>query len=438
MKALLKTLVGAALLLTVAAPAPAVTLTALHPAIRILKPLAPLPVDAVNLYLTQTYLADIEQLKQDLPGLSTSYTPDKTHWKQARIQYGTQTVILKRETLSNQVSSRKQDLSSLLSRLDPAKTLKVTQDIGLKVPLVKQVVSASSSNPDDPKWAELVSGLAQLWHGTINYRDELLDNRLRVLLARAADHEPGSEVPYFPSALNRRARSEAILKARKVQVHKSLPPVVAEEELVTMPARQVFERGMTLLVLGSTTTTLTRREGAERLREWGLLHELTPGERAYLADEDLTDEELNAMNWRFESAYALLWSVGVAPDAGYPSDLSNLPGLLTRVKSRSFSRWLHEARFRPSGQILDRLDLTRRLQRAISEQQTQGWKPYPNLNPAVNALWQHALSWVVKDSSPWQKNEPTIIPAPAEKLAPPSEPVPEPALDDSAESDSEE
>ncbi|PKL75939.1 MAG: hypothetical protein CVV27_12835, partial [Candidatus Melainabacteria bacterium HGW-Melainabacteria-1] len=156
---------------------------------KILKPAAPLPVDRMNLYLTQNRPAELDVLSKLMPGVSISYTPDKGNWQQAVLRYDTQTVVLHRERRPDLIRAQQQSLKQLLSRLDPNGRLGVTSEISGKADLIKEVISARSSDPDDPKWAELVSGMAQLWHGLLGYREELLDPRLRVLLARASDYE---------------------------------------------------------------------------------------------------------------------------------------------------------------------------------------------------------------------------------------------------------
>ncbi|HEY9839249.1 MAG: DUF4272 domain-containing protein [Candidatus Sericytochromatia bacterium] len=377
-----------------AAAVPRMTTMAMAP-LKLLKPAEPLPVDNCTFFLTQHWPADPDAVHQLLPKAQISYQPERRNWKQMIVRYDTQVVTLTRQTSREQVADQKNYYLELLPRLDQDRNLAVTRDLGRKASLIKQTVSVSSLDSDDPEWPKLISGLAQLWHGTVLYRDELLDTRLRVLLARRDDWEDDSTVPYFPSALARRARTERLLTVRKLPIYKNLAPIVTEEELQGQAARQVMERALTLLVLASTSTTLTRPEAADMLMTWGLLHELTPSEKAYLTKDEPSDEEIQAVNLRFEAAYALLWALGVAPKTTFPGKPSDLLGLIQRVKSRSFRSWFDHAKLRPSSQILDQLDLAYRVSWAKKSYSDLDYKPLRDLQSNLVHEWYHSLSWLV-------------------------------------------
>lgn len=400
MKVLLKSLLTAAVITSQFAPAGLLAPAQAASSIRLLPPATPLPVDDLSFHLSQYQAASPSAVRWLLPAAQISFEPNAEDWQSAVIRYDTQIITLRRERQPERLAESKQATRQLLLELDNNKNLQVTRDLELKNLLLKQVISVHTLDPDDPYWSNVISGLAQLWHAPVIYRQEVLDDRLRVILAADKDSDPENSIPYLPAALARRQRNENMLLQRKIPILKNLPPVPAEEELELRPARQTLKRALVLLALASTSTTMNRREAANLIYFWGLRHELTPSERDYLTSSELTNAEREKMNWRFESAYILLWSLGIVDAAPYPSKISDIPGLISRIKNKSFEQWMSEVKYRNPSEILDRLDLAFRLNWALAKQQERQWKAYTDLVPEVVPEWLHALDWM---SSPQQK-----------------------------------
>lgn len=372
-------------------------------AVKLAEPAEQLPVDNCTFYLTTYALENPDQIHQLLPAAQLAYLPDRDNWSQLKISYGTQIVTLTRQSNPTQVGQQKLTYQKLLPALDNDRNLVVTQDLGRKSNQLKQMITVRTLDPTDPDWSRLISSLAQLWHSTVLYRDEVLDPRLRVLLARDDDWETGSQIPYFDSALARKSRNEQILLQRKIPILKNLAPIVSEEELAPQAARQVMERAVTLLILASSTTTITRAEAGDMLNHWGLIHELTPSERTYLTTPEVAAEDEAKMNLRFESAYALLWALGVTSGTPFPGQLTDLKGLIARVKGRNFNVWFDQARLRPRSEILNQLDLAYRLSWAKKQANAQDYKPLQDLQGSLLQEWYYALSWLANPTNGWDK-----------------------------------
>lgn len=398
MKRLVSALMGTLLLAGSLSALPALPVNAATPLPRVLKAAFPLPVDSCKLYLTQTQAPDPEVIPTLLAGARVTYQPSRKDWKKAEIRYGTQIVKLERVADYWHVRDEKVSLNNLLTRLNALKNPTTGYELDQKRAYLQQVLYITSSDPDDPDWPQLLSAMSQVWRGTLRYRDEMLDPRLRVLLAPNNDIDPNSEVAYFPSSLARRTRSEQLLMQRKIPIYKNYPPLLAEEELVLRKPKEVLKRALVLLVLGSTTTTLTQTEGYELLKKWGISHELTAKEWDYLRDTDLNETELGLMNWQFESAYSLLWALGIAQKATFPTETSDLKNLIQRIESRSFEQWYVQAKLRKPSEILDQLDMYQRVLWARAEQNKREW-PDLGIKPYVALHWTISLLWLTSNDS---------------------------------------
>ncbi len=390
MKRLVSVLMGS-LLLAGSLSAPSVLAAPAAP--RVSKAAFPLPVDSCQLYLTQRQTPDPDIIPQLLQGARVSYKPSRTNWQTAEIRYGTQLIKLRRVSDYGQVQNEKVSLSNLLKRLNVSQNPVPGLELEQKNYYLRQVVYITSSDPDDPDWPQLLSAIAQVWRGTLRYRNEMLDPRLRVLLAPANDVDPTSALAYFPSALARRERSERLLIQRKIPVYKNYPPSLAEEELVLRNSKDVLKRALVLMVLSSTSTTLTQTEGYNLLKKWGITHEISPKEWEYLRNPDLSAEAISYKNWEFESAYALFWALGLAPKATFPTEISDLKSLIKRVESRSFDQLYAQVNMRSPSQILDQLDLYQRMLWARAEQDKREW-PELGIQPHVVLQWNLALLWL--------------------------------------------
>jgi hypothetical protein len=382
--------------------------------------------------LTQHHDIDLKAIKWILPQAQISYSPNAENWVQATVQYNTQILTLTREQSRKAVQKQGQKFDSLLPALDASQTLNVTTELKEKNKKLNQVVNIKALDRQDPYWRSVVSTLAQTWHAPILYRDEILDTRLRVLLAHFTDSDPESIIPYLPSALARRERTEQTLLKRKIPIYKNLPPVLAEEEVHFRSASDILKRAMVLLTVASTSTTLSRYDAAEMIYAWGLRHEVTPAERAYFFNVNFGELEKQEMNLRFEAAYILLWSIGLANQANFPSQLSPVSSAIQKVKSRKFASWMRDVKLRNPSEILERLDWAYRLNYALQQQKQNNWDSFAGLRAEVVPQWYQALTWIT-GTQKWDTLSAPSQVAPAPQATPASQTAPL-STDETAES----
>ncbi|MFP5392627.1 MAG: DUF4272 domain-containing protein [Gammaproteobacteria bacterium] len=244
-------------------------------------------------------------------------------------------------------------------------------------------------------WAKQANGLIVTEDGHVR------DPSGRVLVdADSGKPEALARVPYLESAWARKAASEAALKARGIEVLASLPPVVAEEELVLRERDEVVGRARALLLVALRAESVAAGEPMSvdtLLNKMPLADEyLSSAERAFLAQEAPSQQACAQFLWRYESLAVLELALGLTdalpfPDA--PSDSAALVAALIEMRGPAL---------RPAHEILDALDLTYRLHWHIRQQRLKKKGEAVGVDADVVMERHHTLNWLVQfQFAPW-------------------------------------
>lgn len=229
------------------------------------------------------------------------------------------------------------------------------------------------------------------------------------VLVDAADGSAAADarLPYPEKALERKARTEAMLAERGINVPDSLPPLVCEGELVLRSRDEVIERARALLLAALRADSVASGEPipvATLISKMPLADDaLSPKEQALLAQDAPSQQDCAQFIWRYESLYLLEWALGLVDALPYPE---------APVDSASVVATLIEMRgpqLRAAGEILDALDLHYRLHWHIRQSRLKKLGEAAGLDADVVMERHHALNWLVRfQHAPWDEvNTPT-------------------------------
>lgn len=209
-----------------------------------------------------------------------------------------------------------------------------------------------------------------------------------------------------PADESRRSRNIAVLEEKGIPFIKHLPLAAAEAEAAIRSPEEIAER---LVAMFATCVYSEARGAGESWQDCqkylatgddivgGRLDSLlTPGEKAYLAQEHPDQQLVVNFSWRYECCHVLLWALGLIDELGYPEstcDVSGMAGLILRQES--LEKLLKNAKTRTKNEILDAADLILRYDWACVDARINN-RPMPaNLNGGVVYEWHYAFNWLI-------------------------------------------
>ncbi len=251
-------------------------------------------------------------------------------------------------------------------------------------------------------WAEGANALLHVDEGAV------LDPQLRVLVdPLSGKADAGAQVPYPEQARERKARTEAALKARGIEVADNLPPLVCESELALRDKDEIVGRARALLLVALRAESVAAGEAmsVEELNARMPLadDELTPKEKAFLALAAPTQKECGEYIWRYESLNVLEWVLGLDRELAFPAAAGDQAEIVARMIG------MRGPEVRAAGEILDALDLTYRLHWLIRQQRLKKKGELAGVDADVVMERHRTLNWLVRfQHAPWDAvNTPT-------------------------------
>lgn len=198
-----------------------------------------------------------------------------------------------------------------------------------------------------------------------------------------------------PEALDRKSRSEAILKLQGVPINNWLPVIEAEEEAKKRTVEEIAYRALALLTVAVKGEGLEQSTVERIVADYGLENYFTPKERAFIEQEFPLESDRVNFSWRYEAAWTLLWALGYVDDLGVPDSYCDVGRAVRFMKERTPEQFIADAKLRPLSEILDQADLIYRYNWAVVDARVNG-KPAPaGLDPGVTYERHYALNWLI-------------------------------------------
>ncbi len=245
------------------------------------------------------------------------------------------------------------------------------------------------------------------------------------------DSNSPNTAPAYPSTGDwehandkQRARAERSL----AQMKKRLVPVYAgplfgddEDEAVIQTAQNVARRTLVLWAVELRAEGVPDPEVRAIIDDLDLWEFVSENERRFLDDDDPSPEECQALVWRLESLWVLMWALGHIQEIPWPSGMCDVPKLAgILAEHEDDPSFILDAKLRPTPELLDARDLTMRIHWAIRNEHLQhgmvpeelDWSGDPEWIPskfsaAVGVVEQrhYVLNWLTNTLSPesWDK-----------------------------------
>lgn len=252
---------------------------------------------------------------------------------------------------------------------------------------------ADSQLSEFATWAGLANAVVVHEDGSIR------DPNGAVVIDRAGRQDGEARLPHPADAWARKARCEAQLAERGLQVIPGLPPVFGANEVQWRLPAEVAGRAMALLVVASHAEHVRegRNSGLEELERDlpGAFDHLSPKEKEFLEMPRPDQRLVSRMGMRHESLELLAWALGLLPQLAFPEQVCDASRITATLWQTIRADWLRQARLLPGGEILDALDLHFRLHRLTRAAEADRRQLPVGLMPAVVFERHVALNWLV-------------------------------------------
>jgi len=196
-------------------------------------------------------------------------------------------------------------------------------------------------------------------------------------------------------ALQRRSRSEALLRSEGVPINRHLPVSETEDEAKRRSKDEVALRAFCLLLVAVKGEGLEQPVVDRIVQDFRLREALTPKERAFI---DVTAPSLHdrvQFSWRYEAAWVLLWALGYVSSLQKPTKTCDVQFAVRKMRDWGPVGFAASAKLRSLQEILDEVDLIYRYHWAVVEARVQGEPTPANLEPGVVLERHYALNWLI-------------------------------------------
>ena len=221
-----------------------------------------------------------------------------------------------------------------------------------------------------------------------------------------------------PQQKARAERSFAQLKSREVPVYGGPLFVADDTEAQLQAPQEVARRAIVLWAVALRAESTPREEVIALIEKADAWDSVSPMERSFLEDPAPDPGLSQALVWRLESLWVMLWALGHVDQLDWPSDMCNVPRLVEIMRAQESSpSFITNAELRSVEKILDAQDLTMRIHWAIRDASLRepstipeqldwsgAFTPVPD-RASVQGIGvveerHHALNWLVKFLNP--------------------------------------
>ncbi len=196
-------------------------------------------------------------------------------------------------------------------------------------------------------------------------------------------------------SLERKTRSETILKKEGVPFVSHLPVIENESGTKMRSAEAVARRAIALCLVAVKGEGLEQKKVIGFLKRYDIEKDLTPKERVFVFNENPSQQDRVQFSWRYEGYWMMLWALGYVDNLDRPDhlcDVSKAVGILVDMNAAQF---MAKSKLRSASEILDQADLIYRYHWAVVDARINGKKPPANLDPGVVYERHYALNWLI-------------------------------------------
>ena len=196
-------------------------------------------------------------------------------------------------------------------------------------------------------------------------------------------------------AIDRRLRSETILRTEGVPFLAALPVIETAAEALKRPKEEVAPRTLCLLFVAAKGEGLEQEVVERVLESYELRPHLTPKELAFVLDVSPSQHDRLQFTWRYEAAWPLLWALGFVAQLGKPAQICDVELAVRTMTETTTSQFIEDSELRPIADILDQADLIYRYHWAVRNARIKGQQIPAALDPGVTEERHYALNWLI-------------------------------------------
>jgi hypothetical protein len=196
-------------------------------------------------------------------------------------------------------------------------------------------------------------------------------------------------------AIERKNRSELVLKKQNVPINDFLPGIELEADSKRRTADEISYRCLALLIVAVKGEGVEQPQVNELVKEYGLDSYFTPKEKEFLNQKKPTEHQRVQFTWRYEAAWTLLWALGYVEKLERPTSICDVPKAVTVLKEGNTQKFISDSKLRPLSQILDEADLIYRYHWATRDARLKGQSAPSGLEPGVIVERHYALNWLI-------------------------------------------
>jgi len=196
-------------------------------------------------------------------------------------------------------------------------------------------------------------------------------------------------------ALQRRARSEAVLREDGVPINQYLPVIETEDDAKRRSKAEISQRALCVLLVALKGEGLEQPIVERIAQDFKLRDSLTPKERVFIAAKTSSQNDRVQFSWKYEAAWVLLWALGYVNVLDRPTKICDVQFAVKTMRDHGPSGFEAGAKLRSLRDILDQADLIYRYHWAVVDARIKG-RPAPAKLEAGVVLERHyALNWLI-------------------------------------------
>lgn len=197
------------------------------------------------------------------------------------------------------------------------------------------------------------------------------------------------------SSLDRKQRSEAMLREESVPFIPHLPCIEDEETTQIRSLEEVAWRAMALNIVAVKGEGLEQEQILGVIDRYQLMQAFTPKERDFILDENPSEHDRIQFLWRYECYWVLLWALSYVDELVRPDQICDVPQAVRLMVDRSAEQFIADAKLRSVSEILDAADLIYRYDWACVDARVNGQPSPAGLDAGVVRERHYALNWTI-------------------------------------------
>ena len=206
-----------------------------------------------------------------------------------------------------------------------------------------------------------------------------------------------------PESLERKARSEARLRAEGIPINPILPVIETAAEARIRSQDAVVDRAIASMIVAVKAEGVGQGSDPARIeaiaggihRDYGAVSFLSPNERAFFDDPQPTRQTAAQFIWQYEVVTVMLWALGYDATLSRPVTITDAGRVSEVMRTAGPQGFRARARLRAANELLDEADLIYRYDWACVEARARGGAPPKGIDCEIVVERHRALKWLV-------------------------------------------